>query len=82
MPTARMAVLGVVGLLLSAAPAGAATLVHHWKGRRRRGRLGRGQRRVWHGTREKAALCKAFEKWAILDSNQGPLPYQRSALTD
>ena len=24
----------------------------------------------------------AFLKWAILDSNQGPLPYQRSALTD
>ena len=23
-----------------------------------------------------------FAKWAILDSNQGPLPYQRSALTD
>jgi hypothetical protein len=21
-------------------------------------------------------------RWAILDSNQGPLPYQRSALTD
>ena len=21
-------------------------------------------------------------QWAILDSNQGPLPYQRSALTD
>ena len=21
-------------------------------------------------------------EWAILDSNQGPLPYQRSALTD
>jgi hypothetical protein len=24
----------------------------------------------------------AFAGWAILDSNQGPLPYQRSALTD
>ena len=22
------------------------------------------------------------KKWAILDSNQGPLPYQRSSLTD
>jgi len=32
MPAARMAVLGVMGLLMSAAPAGAATLVHHWKG--------------------------------------------------
>ncbi len=27
-------------------------------------------------------LSGAFERWAILDSNQGPLPYQRSALTD
>jgi RimJ/RimL family protein N-acetyltransferase len=24
----------------------------------------------------------ALASWAILDSNQGPLPYQRSALTD
>ncbi len=24
----------------------------------------------------------AARSWAILDSNQGPLPYQRSALTD
>jgi len=23
-----------------------------------------------------------IHQWAILDSNQGPLPYQRSALTD
>jgi hypothetical protein len=25
---------------------------------------------------------RGFTRWAILDSNQGPLPYQRSALTD
>jgi hypothetical protein len=27
-------------------------------------------------------LCRAFVRWAIQDSNLGPLPYQRSALTD
>jgi hypothetical protein len=28
------------------------------------------------------ADAHAGAEWAILDSNQGPLPYQRSALTD
>jgi hypothetical protein len=34
----------------------------------------------FRGESERERL-KALE-WAILDSNQGPLPYQRSALTD
>ena len=29
-----------------------------------------------------AAVATRTRQWAILDSNQGPLPYQRSALTD
>jgi len=29
----------------------------------------------WH---KKARLARAWGEWAILDSNQGPLPYQRS----
>jgi hypothetical protein len=32
--------------------------------------------------RPEAAFFQALCRWAILDSNQGPLPYQRSALTD
>ena len=112
MPAARMALLGVMGLLMSAAPAGAETLVHHWKGDDDAVDSVAANNGAWHGTeayttgvvnkafsfdgasyvtappvalpgeREKAPLCRAFEKWAILDSNQGPLPYQRSALTD
>jgi len=50
MPTARMAVLGVVGLLLSAAPAGAATLVHHWKGDDDAVDSVAANNGVWHGT--------------------------------
>jgi hypothetical protein len=38
--------------------------------------------RAAHSVRnEKGPRCGPFP-WAILDSNQGPLPYQRSALTD
>jgi hypothetical protein len=43
-------------------------------GKPKRGACGSG-----HG---KAPVSGAFVRWAILDSNQGPLPYQRSALTD
>ena len=32
--------------------------------------------------REKAARRRPLGEWAIQDSNLGPLPYQRSALTD
>jgi CRP/FNR family transcriptional regulator, cyclic AMP receptor protein len=35
-----------------------------------------------HESREALAPGGPFSEWAILDSNQGPLPYQRSALTD
>jgi hypothetical protein len=48
-------------------------------------------RRVRPGKRKRPS-ARAFARgatdlgrrreWAILDSNQGPLPYQRSALTD
>ena len=50
MPTARMAVLGAVSLLLSAAPAGAATLVHHWKGNDDAVDAVAANNGVWHGT--------------------------------
>ena len=42
-----------------------------------------GLQRAWKasGVRE-ARTRPAMDGWAILDSNQGPLPYQRSALTD
>ena len=31
--------------------------------------------------RPEPPVCRHLTEWAILDSNQGPLPYQRSALT-
>ena len=45
-------------------------------------------KRVWsliegpHQRVVPALLARGVEKWAILDSNQGPRPYQRRALTD
>ena len=33
------------------------------------------------GVESPAATRLGFRPWACLDSNQGPLPYQRSALT-
>src|SRR6476620_11612191 len=62
MPTGRMAVLGAVGLLLSAAPAGAATLVHHWKGDDDAVDVVAANNGVWHGTEAYTAgvVNKAF----------------------
>src|ERR1700750_2852480 len=50
MPAARMALLGAVAVLVSAAPAGAATLVHHWKGDDDAVDAVAANNGVWHGT--------------------------------
>jgi integrase len=48
------------------------------EGRKRR----HGRSRGAHAARPKYGDLQGISEWAILDSNQGPLPYQRSALTD
>jgi hypothetical protein len=40
------------------------------------------RRAVGTFARLKQAITRANVEWAIQDSNLGPLPYQRSALTD
>jgi hypothetical protein len=52
--------------------------VCHW--RAIGGRVGAWSGRVLDA--RKPALVRAWGEWAIQDSNLGPLPYQRSALTD
>jgi hypothetical protein len=40
------------------------------------------RRWVEHALEKLRTAAEVGRRWAILDSNQGPLPYQRSALTD